>query len=49
MFLVDDRLVLRDKTVPRAPELNGARAFYAFRSFQELKSSYSQDNMPVNA
>ena len=58
MFLVNDRLVWRDKTVPRALELwhtcftygaRDARAFYVFAVFKNFKSAFSEDNMPVHA
>ena len=52
MFLVNDKLVGRDKTVTRALNYGArdARAFYVFFSvFKNLKSSFSDDNMPEHA
>ena len=52
MFLVNDILVWRDRTVPRALELYGARnaRAFSFRNFfDNLKSSFSEDNMQVHA
>ena len=46
MFLVNDRLVWRDKTVLRALV---HMIFIFFVVYKNLKSSFSEDNMPVHA
>ena len=44
MFMINDNLVWRDKTVTRALE-----HFMFFAVFKNLKSSFSEDNMPGHA
>ena len=53
MFLVNDIIVCRDKTVPRYLNygVRDARAVYVFRCFcfNHLKSSWLEDSIPVHA
>ena len=51
MFLVNDRLVRRDTQFhePWNYAARVAHAFYVFAVFKNLKSSFSEDNMPVHA
>ena len=50
MFLVNDRLVWRDKTVPRALELCMVHMLFMFFTvYKNLKSSFSEDHMSVHA
>ena len=53
MFLVNDRLVWRDKTIPKPWNymygIGDAHAFMFFAIFKNLKSSFSEENMPVHA
>ena len=46
MFLVNDKLFWRDKTVTRALEIC---AFHVFAVFKNIKSSFSEDKMPEHA
>ena len=51
MFLVNDKLVWRDKTVRmfHEPWYCDACAFYVLSSFKELEIIISEDNMPDHA